>query len=177
MEAVQEARQLQQLRSTWKWLMRTLTIICIAGTIFLAIKPGRIGVRVGGAQPWRWATMISIFLCSKAVLNWILDLVMVALDRKHVVAKRLSFILGGIFDNLVFTLYYIALRIAWGALLRDAAGGGRRGLGGLPPFDSEDLLQPHRVGRHSHGVQGYRALHGGVLSARGVLPADYEGSR
>jgi small-conductance mechanosensitive channel len=42
---------------------------------------------------------------------------------RYVVAKRLSFILGGIFDNLVFTLYYIALRIAWGALLRDAAVG------------------------------------------------------
>jgi hypothetical protein len=85
MEAVQEARQLQQLKSAWTWLMRALTTICIAGTIFLAIKPGRIGIRVGGAQPWRWATMISIFLGSKAVLNWMLDLVMVALDRKHVV--------------------------------------------------------------------------------------------
>ena len=129
MEAVQEARQLKQLATAWKWLMRSLTIICIAGTIFLAIKPGRIGITFGGAAPWRWATMLSIFLGSKALFNWLLDMVMVLLDRKHVVAKRLSFILGGIFDNLVFTLYYIALRIAWGVLLRDAAvgAGGWRG--------------------------------------------------
>lgn len=123
MEAVQEARQLQQLRTGWKWFMRSLTVICIAGTIFLTIDPGRVGIRIAGAAPWRWTAMLSIFLGSKSLFNWFLDLVMVALDRKHVVAKRLSFILGGIFDNLVFTLYCITLRIAWDVLLRDAAVG------------------------------------------------------
>ena len=37
------------------------------------------------------------------------DLVMMALDRKHVVAKRISFIIGGIYDQLVSTMYYITM--------------------------------------------------------------------
>jgi hypothetical protein len=121
MEAVQEARQLEQLKAVWRWLKRALTVIFVAGTLFLAIRPGLMGIRIGGAAPWRWATMASVFLGSKSLFNWILNLVMMALDRKHVVAKRVSFILSGIFDNLVFTLYYIGLRMSWGALLRDAA--------------------------------------------------------
>lgn len=123
MEAVQEARQLKQLRTIWKWIVRTICIAALAGTIFLGIKPGRIRLRIGGAAPWRWTALVSVLFGSRAVVTWLMDLVMIALDRKHVVAKRVSFILGGIFDWLIFTLYFVVVRVAWGVLLRDAATG------------------------------------------------------
>ena len=56
-------------------------------------------------------------------MTFFMDLVMLALDRKHVIAKRVSFILGGVFTNLTFTLYAIVLRVAWEHLLRSSANG------------------------------------------------------
>eukprot|EP00227_Mantoniella_beaufortii_P022117 CAMPEP_0197579570 /NCGR_PEP_ID=MMETSP1326-20131121/3552_1 /TAXON_ID=1155430 /ORGANISM="Genus nov. species nov., Strain RCC2288" /LENGTH=753 /DNA_ID=CAMNT_0043143083 /DNA_START=133 /DNA_END=2391 /DNA_ORIENTATION=+ len=123
MEAVLEARQLAQLRMGWKVIVRSLCVVAIGGAIFLAVTTNRIDFRLGGASPWRWATYLACVFGARHSLQKILDLVMLLLDRKHVVAKRVSFILGGIDGNLVFTLYCLVLLITWSALLKDAADG------------------------------------------------------
>ena len=120
-EALQEARQLAQLKTGLKIFMRTLTLFCIGGTAFLIVRESKIVTRVGGATPWRWGVVLSLFFGGRMILNWAMDLVMMALDRKHVVAKRISFIIGGIYDQLVSTMYYITMRVSWGLLLHDAA--------------------------------------------------------
>lgn len=120
-EALQEARQLAQLKTGLKIFMRTLTLFCIGGTAFLIVRESKIVTRVGGATPWRWGVVLSLFFGGRMILNWAMDLVMMALDRKHVVAKRISFIIGGIYDQLVSTMYYVTMRVSWGLLLHDAA--------------------------------------------------------
>lgn len=122
-EALQEARQLAQMRVALKIFMRTVTLFCVGGTAFLIVRESKITTRVGGAKPWRWGVVCSLFFGGRMILNWLMDLVMMALDRKHVVAKRISFIIGGIYDQLVSTMYYITLRVTWGLLLRDASRG------------------------------------------------------
>ena len=50
-EALQEARQLAQLKTGLKIFMRTLTLFCIGGTAFLIVRESKIVTRVGGATP------------------------------------------------------------------------------------------------------------------------------
>ena len=122
-EALQEARQLAQMRVALKIFVRTVTLFCVGGTAFLIVRESKISTRVGGAKPWRWGVVCSLFFGGRMCLNWLMDMVMMALDRKHVVAKRISFIIGGIYDQLVSTMYYITLRVTWGLLLHDASRG------------------------------------------------------
>jgi len=67
--------------------------------------------------------MLAVLFLSWALLSSMVSLVMWMLDMKHVVAKRVSFILGGIEDQVVFTLYLVTLLATWSSLLRDAADG------------------------------------------------------
>ena len=122
-EALQEARQLAQMRVALKIFTRTVTLFCVGGTAFLIVRESKISTRVGGAKPWRWGVVCSLFFGGRIILNWLMDLVMRVLDRKHVVAKRISFIIGGIYDQLVSTMYYITLRVTWGLSLHDASRG------------------------------------------------------
>jgi hypothetical protein len=84
------------------------------------------------------------------ILNWAMDLVMMALDRKHVVAKRISFIIGGIYDQLVSTMYYVTMRVAWGLLLHDAANAPEQKWAGGASVGGEDRELLHRVRGHTH---------------------------
>jgi hypothetical protein len=123
MEAVQEARQLAQMKMAWRWTIRTLFLISLVGTLVLVAYRHDISTKFGGATPWRWGCWCTIVFGGRQVMTFFMDLIMLALDRKHVIAKRVSFILGGVFTNLTFTLYAIVLRVAWEHLLRSSANG------------------------------------------------------
>ena len=60
-EALQEARQLAQMRVALKIFVRTVTLFCVGGTAFLIVRESKISTRVGGAKPWRWGVVCSLF--------------------------------------------------------------------------------------------------------------------
>ena len=172
-EALQEARQLAQMRVALKIFMRTVTLFCVGGTAFLIVRESKITTRVGGAKP-RWGVVCSLFFGGRMILNWLMDLVMMALDRKHVVAKRISFIIGGIYDQLVSTMYYITLRVTWGLLLRATAS---REWSECTSSLARLASLLHRARGDTHVQQGRGEVHGGLLPARGVLQPDRQGAR
>jgi len=52
--------------------------------VFLAVESSRISTRVGGAAPWRLATVLAAMFLGTFLFTNVLDGVMWALDRKHV---------------------------------------------------------------------------------------------
>ena len=149
LEAMLEARQWRQLELARRIFVKIVTLVCLAGGVFLAVRSDSISYRVGEAEPWRWSFMLAIFFGSRFLCNRALDLVMWLLDAKHVVLKRVSFLLGGIFDDLAFTLYCIILSISWDALLAAPA---RRG--------DDDWERYHRtVSRVANSLIAWGVVH------------------
>ncbi len=62
------------MRVALKIFMRTVTLFCVGGTAFLIIRESKITTRVGGAKPWRWGVVCSLFFGGRMILNWLMDL-------------------------------------------------------------------------------------------------------